>query len=317
MLKTDASTSRCGLRPALWSIGAVTAAGAATAAWAAFEAHRYTLREVAVPLLPTGAEPVRVLHISDIHLIPGQVDKIAWLRDLSTVMPDVVVNTGDNFGHRDALYPLLHALEPLLDVPGAFVLGSNDYFAPSFRNPLRYLLDHSGSVGGTLNEPDLPWEKFVSELTNAGWADLGNRRSEIRVGEQLIDFVGLDDPHIGRDELPAPQSNADEAIRLGVVHAPYRRALDALHADGAALILAGHTHGGQVCLPGYGALTTNCDLDTARVKGLSGWPAAQPDEPGGADSTWLHVSEGVGTNPFVRLRLACRPAATLISLTSR
>ena len=54
-----------------------------------------------------------------------------------------------------------------------------------------------------------------------------------------------------------------------MVHAPYLRVLDAFTADGYPLILAGHTHGGQLCIPFYGALVTNCDLDTDRVKGLS------------------------------------------------
>ena len=53
------------------------------------------------------------------------------------------------------------------------------------------------------------------------------------------------------------------------MHAPYLRSLDAFTADGYPLILAGHTHGGQLCIPFYGALVTNCDLDTDRVKGLS------------------------------------------------
>jgi hypothetical protein len=64
-----------------------------------------------------------------------------------------------------------------------------------------------------------------------------------------------------------PSDDAD--FSMGVVHAPYLRTLDAFTADGYPLILGGHTHGGQLCIPFYGALVTNCDLDTDRVKGLS------------------------------------------------
>ena len=54
-----------------------------------------------------------------------------------------------------------------------------------------------------------------------------------------------------------------------MTHAPYRRVIDAMAYDGHDLIMAGHTHGGQVCVPFYGALVTNCDLDARRAKGLS------------------------------------------------
>lgn len=91
-----------------------------------------------------------------------------------------------------------------------------------------------------------------------------------------------------------------------MTHSPYLRVLDAFAAEGADLILAGHTHGGQICLPGYGALVTNCDLDRTRVKGLSEY-RGHP----------LHVSAGVGTNPYTPIRLACPPEATLLTLTGR
>ncbi len=100
-----------------------------------------------------------------------------------------------------------------------------------------------------------------------------------------------------------------------MTHAPYTRVLDAMQADGADLVLAGHTHGGQLALPLYGALVTNCDLDRGRAKGLHGWPGPRPDAAGGEGSTWLHVSAGLGTSPFAPVRFACRPEATLVTLT--
>ena len=68
--------------------------------------------------------------------------------------------------------------------------------------------------------------------------------------------------------------------------------------------MAGHTHGGQLCLPFYGAIVTNCDLDRS---------ARQRRLPVGAD-TALHVSAGIGTSPFAPLRFFCRPEATLLTL---
>jgi predicted MPP superfamily phosphohydrolase len=90
-----------------------------------------------------------------------------------------------------------------------------------------------------------------------------------------------------------------------------------MHADGTDVVLAGHTHGGQLCLPGVGALVTNCDIDRRRAKGLHGWPGPRPDEAGGAGSTWLHVSAGAGTSPYAPVRFACRPEATLLTFTAR
>ena len=72
-------------------------------------------------------------------------------------------------------------------------------------------------------------------------------------------------------------------------------------ADGFDLLLAGHTHGGQVCVPGFGALVTNCGLPRSMAKGLHRWP--------GSDA-WLHVSAGLGTHPTAPVRFACRPEAT-------
>ena len=65
--------------------------------------------------------------------------KREWVRSLAALEPDFVVDTGDNLAHRDAVPEVLDSLGPLLDRPGAFVLGSNDYYSPVLKNPLRYL----------------------------------------------------------------------------------------------------------------------------------------------------------------------------------
>ena len=79
-------------------------------------------------------------------------------------------------------------------------------------------------------------------------------------------------------------------------------------ADGFSLLLAGHTHGGQVCVPGVGALVTNCGLDRRMAKGLHRWPGTP---------AWLHVSAGLGTHPTAPIRFACRPEASLLTLIPR
>jgi predicted MPP superfamily phosphohydrolase len=303
------------LRAAGGGLGAGAAAGAALTAYALWEARQYTLREVTVPLLPPGHAPLRVLHLSDVHLTPGQTRKQEWVRSLAELGLDLVVSTGDNLAHRDAVQPVLDAYDGLLEVPGVFVFGSNDYYEPGLRNPFRYLMPDDGERH--IKVPQLPWPDLQLAFLERGWIDLTNRFGSLSVGDTTFAFAGVDDPHLGRDDLAAVAGPADDAadVRVAVAHAPYLRVLDQFARDGYDAVIAGHTHGGQVCLPGVGALTTNCDLDTARAKGLHRHPAdSRPGDPG---SSWLHVSAGVGTSPYARIRVACRPEATLLTLTAK
>ena len=297
------------------TLGAGAALGAGITAYAVWEARAYTLRSVELPVLPAGAQPLRVLHLSDLHLTPGQGRKREWLRSLADLTPDLVVNTGDNVAHAEALPSLLDALGPLLDVPGVFVLGSNDYFAPTLRNPLRYLLPDDGRR--STHTAKLPWREMCDAFSAAAWTDLTNRRTTTTVRDLTFAWVGVDDPHLAYDDLgavagPAP---AEADVRAAVAHAPYLRVLDQFAGDGYDAVFAGHTHGGQITLPLYGALVTNCDLEPRRAKGLHRHPAdSRPGDPG---SAWLHVSAGLGTSPYFPIRTACRPEATLLTLTPR
>lgn len=299
---------------ALLTVG-VSLVGVAAAGftWGAVEAKAFTLRTADVPALAPGAEPFTVLHLSDLHLTPSQDRKRAWVRSLAAHRPDLVIVTGDMLAHREAVPSVLEAFTELLEAPGAFVLGSNDYFEPKPVNPFKYFWGPSK----VRKEPaELPTQHLVDGLTGAGWLDLTNTRGVLEAAGRTFSFVGVDDPHLNRDVMPAPGGPRGD-VHLGVAHAPYTRVLDAFAADGADAIIAGHTHGGQVCVPFYGALVTNCDLDRKRVKGLHGWPGERPDRPGGEHSTWLHVSAGVGTSPYAQVRFACRPEATLLRFVPR
>ncbi|WP_240181936.1 metallophosphoesterase [Nocardioides sp. 616] len=296
-------------------LGAGVGAGLGLAAYGVWEARAYTLREVTVPVLPAGSPDLRVLHLSDIHMTPDQRAKQEWLAGLAALEPDLVINTGDNLAHRRSVPVVLEALSGLLGVPGAYVLGSNDYYSPSLRNPLRYLLPDDGRRHTDV--PQLPWPDLKAGFDEAGWLDLTNGFGSLVVNGTRISFAGVDDPHLEYDDLSrvAGPADPDADLRLAVCHAPYLRVLDQFARDGYDAIIAGHTHGGQVCLPGGRALTTNCDLDPARARGLHRHPAdSSPGEPG---SSWLHVSAGLGTNPYVRVRVACRPEATLLTLVAR
>lgn len=289
--------------------------GVAGLAYGWTEARMFTLRSALAPVLPPGTRPLRVLHLTDLHLAPYQHRKIAWIRSLAALEPDLVVDTGDNLAHRDAVPALLDAFGSLTARPGVFVLGSNDYFSPTPRNPFGYLLPDNGTRNTSSTQ--LPWPVLVARLVEAGWTDLTNRRATVEVEGVRIAFAGVDDPHLKYDDLDAVAGPADAGadLRVGVTHAPYLRVLDRFAEDGYDLTLAGHTHGGQVRLPRKGALVTNCDLEPARASGLHRHPAdSAPGDPG---SSWLHVSAGAGTSPYAVVRVCCRPEATLLHLTPR
>lgn len=286
-------------------VGLLGAAAAVVGYGAAIERNAFVLRRVEVPVLPAGSRPMRVLHISDVHLTPGQRRKRAWIRSLEVLEPDLVVNTGDSISHPEAVPAFLDALGPLLDRPGVFVLGSNDMFAPVLKNPVKYLLPDDGQ---RIFGPKLPWEDLRDGMVAAGWTDLSNQRARTKVDEREVEVAGVDDPHINRDRYDdvAGRVDLNVDLTLGVVHSPEPRVLDRFAADGFRLLMAGHTHGGQLRVPFLGALVTNCGLDTGRARGLSRYQDA-----------WLHVSAGLGTSPYAPVRFACRPEATLLTLVDR
>ncbi len=295
-------------------------------------------------------KPLRALHLSDIHLVPWQRRRIKWIQSLAETQPDFLILTGDQLASKRAVEPLLEALAPFADIPGAFVYGSNDYFGPAPKNPFIYLFrDHSSPHEPHANLVELPWQKMTAEFEARGWINLNNARASVRVGEWNLDLVGVDDPHIGRDQFPeAPAGGAGDAgssgdagysgdagssgdaahradLKIGLVHAPYQKALDEMVADGCTAVFAGHTHGGQVCVPGVGALVTNCDLDREYASGLFQWPPTGKEiihgdgtVPTGMESfptAWVNVTTGLGTSPFTPVRVACRPEAVLVEFT--
>ncbi|MBO4209071.1 metallophosphoesterase [Micromonospora echinofusca] len=283
------------------------AAGAATLAYASLiERNLFTLRRYDVPVLATDTEPLRVLHLSDLHMTPGQTRKQDWVASLAATDPDLVVVTGDNMAHPEAVPGVLRALQPLLDYPGAFVFGSNDYTGPVWKNPFSYFLPDREYTEGVA----LPFEELREVLIAAGWADLNNARTSVKAGGRLVELVGVDDPHIEQDDYPsvAGPVSAQADLSIGLTHSPEPRILDAMAGDGFDLLLAGHTHGGQVCVPGVGALVTNCDLPRHMAKGLHRWPGSE---------SWLHVTAGLGTHPTAPVRFACRPEASLLTLIPR
>lgn len=289
---------------------AVTALGVAGTGAALYgtlvERNAFTLRRFEAPVLVPGAEPLRVLHVSDLHITAHQRRKHAWIRGLARLEPDLVVNTGDTLSAPDAIPAVLHALEPLGAFPAVFVPGNNDYYAPQLRSPVKYFQPR---VISERHGPPLPWPQLASALTHAGWTDLTHVRTTRKIGGQQVALAGTDDPHLRRARYDGIAGAADPAavVRIGVTHSPEPFLLRRFANDGYDLVLAGHTHGGQVRLPFGPAIVTNCGIERSRARWLHRWD----------DRMYFHVCAGLGTNPYAPIRFCCRPEATLLTLVAR
>jgi uncharacterized protein len=295
------------MHPLATTTAVIGAVGVGTVGYAwGYERKAFRLRRYDVPILPAGAPPIRVLHVSDLHATPGQPWKVQWVRALARLEPDLVVNTGDNLADVHGVPVVVAALDGLLDRPGGFVPGSNDWFAPTAKNPARYLLPDRGR---RLHGERLPWGELRTAFTDHGWIDLTHRRQRLTVRGLTIELAGVSDAHLYADhyERVAGRVAPDVDAAIGLSHTPEPRLLDAFTADGFRLVVSGHTHGGQLRVPGVGALVTNCGLDRRRARGLSRW---------GQDA-WLHVSAGLGTSPYAPVRFACPPEASLLTLVAQ
>jgi predicted MPP superfamily phosphohydrolase len=265
----------------------------------------FTVRQIDLAILPPSSAPVRVLHFSDLHLTRYRKDELKFISSWIDLQPDLIISTGDHIASAQSIPLLLDALNPLLGIPGLYVFGSNDYFAPKFKNPIRYLLEDKGE---RIHGRELPWDLLDHGLSSQGWINLNTRKIEMAIKGISFEFRGTDDAHLEKDDyqlVAGKRSSVD--ISVGVTHAPYSRILNAMEDDGVDLIFAGHTHGGQIRVPWFGgsrSLTTNCDLPNWRSRGLTQ----------GETKTWLHVSAGLGSNPFTPFRLFSPKEVSLITL---
>jgi len=304
------------------AFGVAAAAGLGALAWGTLvERNRFTVRHELLPVLAPGARTLTILHLSDLHMAPWQAEKQAFVQSLVRYEPDLIVNTGDNLGHVDGLIGVKEALEPFEGVAGVFVHGSNDYLGPVFKNPLRYLVAPS-----VRHERSVPLDTAALELffeDELGWLDLNNHARAMEIRGTRVELYGTGDAHRGWDQLAALPGAIDEmresaqwsdasdpwALGIGVTHAPYQRVLNTFVNQGADLIFAGHTHGGQVRIPGLPALVTNCDIPRDQAQGLSVWQTPRA-------SAFLEVSAGIGTSIYAPVRFACPPEAVVMTLVA-
>jgi uncharacterized protein len=254
----------------LQPIGAVAAMGLG---WGLFEAQWVELREVEVPLagLPEELDGLKVLHLSDFHLgtvsLNGRAleQAVAWAEQDSI---DLVLLTGDLLSRGRAELPLRRAVARLQAEHGVYaVLGNHD--VPAAR----------AALGGSLLED--------SSVT----LDVAGKRVQIAGGDPAPDWKGR------RIERLA-DSEAD--FRILLFH--YPDVTQWLPPGSYDLILAGHLHGGQICVPTPRGKLRLEHLRARHWEGVHRTPAGT-----------LHVSRGIGTS-FVPFRFLARPEATKLVL---
>ncbi len=290
------------------TVAGLALAGAGCVAYGTLVERRwYRLRRLRIENVLRRPGTLRILHLTDLHLVPGRDHLVDFVLALADLDHDVVVVTGDLLGAPGAEELAADILAPLTDGgrPGLVVLGSNDLFGPVLKAPWSYLTDPERRTFGV----PLDTEGLIERLGAGGYRTLRAETATVETAAGTIAVGGLEDPHLETTVLPdpavvAPQEDLEAILHLGLVHAPYLAALDVLVDAGHDLLLAGHTHGGQVRLPGVGALVANCDLPLAQVRGLSHHRDA-----------WLHVSAGLGYSRYAPFRFACRPEATVLELT--
>ncbi|WP_336249256.1 metallophosphoesterase [Stomatohabitans albus] len=275
----------------------------------AIERRWYTTRFDTIHRDRPVVSPLRIALFSDLHYRPGQEHRLHYVMNaVVDAQPDLIVSAGDNLEHAggmDAVIATHAAMTAALpSVPAIAALGAHDYWGPTpALNPFRYFVSRTSNVKPTGERFNT--DRFIAGLEDAGWIVPVNGQGVLTSPQGRIHFSVVDDPHIGRDDLGAVahQPNEPVVIQLGITHAPYRRVLDHYVGIGCDLILAGHTHGGQVCVPFYGALVTNCDLPPAQASGLS----YHRDTP-------LVVTAGLGHSTYAPFRFACRPEVRIIDI---
>lgn len=281
-------------------LGWAAAVGAGLAAYALYEPYRYRLVTHELPVRSSGPA-VDVLHLSDTHLSPKDHKLMAFLRTLPDRLgkvPDLVIATGDMIEGNEAIDPLLESVSGIDARLGRFyVFGSHDYYVSSGPSYTKYFSDDKVMRAAIPTE----WNRLEEGLQAKGWISLMNRDEVIESTERHIRVAGVDDPYLDRDETGHIHRESKDDLAVGVTHAP--DVVSEWVLNGFDLVLAGHTHAGQVRVPGVGALVTNCSLPSGLASG-----------PNRVGTTWLHVSPGLGAGRYSPIRFLARPEATLLRL---
>jgi predicted MPP superfamily phosphohydrolase len=254
------------------AVGTVTG----TAAYGAgYERHRVGLTETRLPVsgLPPALDGLRIAFITDVHhslMVPAD-DVMQAVALANGSNADLVVLGGDyvTWGDRDYVAPVAELLAPLRAPHGVFaILGNHD------------------------DDRDMP-----AALTRKGFTVLKDQRTRLAINGEYLELAGIRFWTRRPADIARVIRRAQSSLLL-LAHDP-RRLAEAASFDIPA-VLSGHTHGGQIVLPGIGALARR---DFPVLQGL-----------GSRANTSIFVSRGVGT-VYVPVRINCPPEVALVTLT--
>lgn len=240
------------------------------------------LREwtVWIPDLAPAHDGLRIAHLSDVHvgLVTPDRRVLNAVELIRGAAPDLCVLTGDFASRRPAPLERLGKLLAGLPDPTYFVLGNHDHRVDAV--------------------------KVQTELRGVGYIHLDNEHHTLDIGGHPLHLIGLDDP-VTRRHRPARavEGLPEGGTRLLLAHQAESLAEVLALGQRVDLCVSGHTHGGQIWVPG---LTDRMmgRLGLRHVRGLQRLDATGP---------WLHVTHGVGA-AVMPLRVAARPEVGLLTL---
>ena len=281
------------------------AATAALGAYPFIEKRLYRVNRLSVPFVRRGdrpTQPITIMHVSDLHMKASDERLARFLSSVPRVVdraPDIVVATGDLIDDDPGIDPAVASLDALF--PGAhrfYVLGSHDYYQSRFKSYMKYFTSRGRAP---VRAPRADVARLEAGLKEAGWIGVTNSSVAVDADFGRLLVAGVDDPYLDRHRTGHIGRDPGVDLALGLVHTP--DVVSEWVLAGFDLVVAGHTHAGQVRVPGIGALVTNCALPNALAGGLNR-----------IGDGWLHVSPGLGTGRFAPIRFNCRPEVTLLSL---
>jgi predicted MPP superfamily phosphohydrolase len=250
-----------------------------------FEARGLTItrHEIPSPTLPPALDGLRIAQLSDLHLPCAAAERAVTA--IADEAIEIVVITGDTIDresrHLELVTPFVSRARGRLATYA--VRGNNDHWAH-------------------VAEPDL-----ARAYANAGALLLDNASAAVEVGDAKLQFVGLDDPAVGHPNIARAWRHADRELpTVWLLHTPgFIDRIDptALELPRALVVLAGHTHGGQIRGPGC---TPYAGKGSGRF--TSGWY----DAPLGP----VYITRGIGTS-VVPLRFLCPPELPIFTLRRR
>lgn len=286
---------------AAWA--SVIGAGAALYAWWESTAVEVTEQRLVMPDLPPGLDGLRILHVSDTHF-PADADSVGRFVGLVQDLDyDLVCCTGDYVETSAGWDAAADALTQLRAPFGVYAtLGAHDYCPPvrTFDEWLSFNLDRVLRSPRRFVNP----QAFINRLESAGIVVLRNEWRSLEIGGELVRLGGAGDDSVRMARLESAVAEPG-GFSLLLTHAPDAALrIPTQEEGGPSLVLCGHTHGGQIRVPGWGAPLRHSRL-------VNRTQAAGVFE---RDGTKVVVSRGFGT-AHVPLRFACRPEIGLVTLT--